>query len=160
MLSYKIRDYFIHGIIGSENGEPFYGLPSLPWMLLQFAQNVLPRLKKGENIVVDHFIGDIYVDFPMDLGMLDKFLKNIGFPSLYEGHHIYLDIGSKAFSERAEREHTEIHKIPTGIFYEKRTKYRYLSQQGVLTQIDGNEPKEIVHEKIKEVICEPVSKWG
>lgn len=160
--SYRyIRDYFMHDVIGYEKAknmhlEKFLGLAALPWMLLNFEKNVRWRLKKGNNIVIDHWLGDIWADCPLDLDLFEDFLKNLEYPLFSEGYHIYLDIGSETLFKRAkQRDNMDKDDINIDEFYLKRNIYREMARNGYLIQVDGNRSPEQVHQHIKEIICEP-----
>ena len=134
------------------------GIPTLAWLTAHFYKEVKPRMSEGSFVVLDHYLGDYYVDMlaGVDIKKFQSFVcEHLAIPDFNQGIHFYLDIDYDTYQNRwCKREGTDPPVSPS-IFKERRGRYLELYKKGYLTCINATG---VSKDKVAEKIAKEIEK--
>lgn len=134
------------------------GIPTLAWLTAYFYKEVKPRMSEGSIVVLDHYLGDYYVDMlaGVDIEKFRCFVREyLALPDFDQGIHFYLDIDYDTYEKRWWRREGTDPPVTSGIFKERRRRYLELYKKGYLKCINATgTSKERVAEEIRKKISQ------
>ena len=168
--AYRSRDRFQRKFYANlqrsheqQNIEVF-GIPSFAWIGLEFHHKIKHFLNAGHSIILDHYLGDYYVDMLSELEDMSLFRAlcvDVGIPWFTKTFSVYLDIDYDTYCERHDtRSHdlaintkiAEKNFVDEDLFNARRKRYHALVERKLLKCVDATQDIDKVYIKVKKML--------